>query len=80
MKVDVELLQKTLIKLYEVVQTIVQCIHQACEQVKDIIWFYEECEAERKSPRIVYGYVKDKAMRSQVLNRKPARIRARTTC
>ncbi|WP_439022621.1 hypothetical protein [Bacillus thuringiensis] len=80
MKIDIEILQKALRKLYEAVQTIVQWIRQAWEQVKEIVWFYEECKEERKPTRAIYGCVKDKVMRSQVLNRKPARIRARTTC
>lgn len=82
--VDIETLQKAVKQFYESVQTIVQWIRKAWEQVKaqvkEIVWFYEECNEERRSPRAVFGYVKDKVMKSQVLNRKPARIRARTTC
>lgn len=78
--VDIETLQKAVKQFYESVQTIVQWIRQAWKQIEEIVWFYEECKEERKSPRAVYGYVKDKVMKSQVLNRKPARIRARTTC
>ncbi|MGR6008082.1 hypothetical protein ACU82A_30830 [Bacillus cereus] len=84
MTVDIEVLQKALKQFYEAVQTIVQWMRQAWEQVKaqvkEIVWFYEECTEEIRSPRAVYGYVKNKVMKSQVLNRKPMLIRARTTC
>lgn len=78
--VDIETLQKAVKQFYEACQTIVQWIRQAWEQVKEIVWFYEECTKERKPARVVYGYVKNKVMQSQVINRKPMRIRARTTC
>ncbi|AYF06321.1 hypothetical protein MLA2C4_11760 [Bacillus mobilis] len=78
------MLQKAVKQFYEACQTIVQWIRQSWEQVKEqvkeIVWFYEECTKERKPARAVYGYVKNKVMQSQVLNRKPMRIRARTTC
>ncbi|HDR7601020.1 TPA: hypothetical protein QCX65_004461 [Bacillus mycoides] len=79
MTIDIEMLQKALKKFYEACQTIVQWIRQAWEQIKELAWVYKEYKKERKC-RAVFGCVKDKVMRSQVLNRKPMRIRARTTC
>lgn len=77
--VDIETLQKAVKQFYEAVQTIVQWIRQAWEQIKELAWVYKEYKKKRKC-RAVFGYVKNKVMQSQVLNRKPARIRARTTC
>lgn len=79
MAIDIETLQKALKKFYEAVQTIVQWIRQVWEQIKQLAWVYKEYKKKRKH-RTVYGYVKCNVMKSQVLNRKPMRIRARTTC
>lgn len=79
MKVDIETLQKALKQFYEAVQTIVQWIRQAWEQIQQFAVVYEDYKKKRMQ-RAVFGYMKDKVMKSQVLNRKPMRIRARTTC
>lgn len=79
MEVDIETLQKALKKFYEACQTVFQWIRQAWEQIKQLAWVYKEYKKRRKC-RAVFGYAKDKVMKSQVLNRKPMLIRARTTC
>lgn len=76
MAVEIEILQKALKKFYEAVQTIVQWVRQIWEQIKEITEKYKlYCK-----PRPIYGYVKHRVMKSQVLNRKPMLIRARTSC
>ncbi|PGX01659.1 hypothetical protein COE40_19010 [Bacillus cereus] len=79
MTIDIEMLQKALKKFYEACQTIVQWIRQTWDQIKKLAWVYKEYKKRRKC-RAVFGYVKDKVMKSQVLNRKPMLIRARNTC
>ena len=79
MKDDIETLQKALKKFYKAVQEIVQWVRQAWEQTKQFALVYEEYKKKGKQ-RTAYGYMKAKLMKSQVLNRKPMLIRARTTC
>lgn len=76
---DIEMLKKAFGKLYEACKLIVDFAFQVWEQIKEIVHKLIAYKLYCK-PRPIYGYVKHKVMKSQVLNRKPARIRARTTC
>ncbi|PUV98963.1 hypothetical protein B7T07_23115 [Cronobacter sakazakii] len=73
---NTEDLQKAFEQFQESCKVIVKFICQVWEQIKEITEKYKMyCK-----PRSMYGYVKHRAMKSQVLNRKPTLIRARTTC
>ena len=76
MSLNTEDLQKAFEQFQEACKVIVKFICQVWEQIKEIT---EKYKSYRK-PRPMYGYVKHKVMKSQVLNRKPMLIRARTTC
>lgn len=79
MTVDIELLQKAFGKLYEACKLIVDFAFQVWEQIKETVRKLIKHKLYCK-PRPIYGYVKHRVMKSQVLNRKPMLIRARTTC
>lgn len=80
MKIDIESLREAFIKLAtEVYKRIVQFVSDYWEQIKELTAKYIEYKLEQPQ-RTVYGYVKHKVMKSQVLNRKPKCIRARTVC
>ncbi|MGF2618671.1 hypothetical protein [Bacillus cereus] len=74
MDVDIE----KLAKIYQpwVIEYLLWLIKEEEEfiQTIELNYKYEEI------PRIVFGYVKYKIMKSQVIDRKPKFIRARTTC
>ncbi|MED3542348.1 hypothetical protein P4V63_01800 [Bacillus toyonensis] len=74
MDVDIE----ELAKVYEpeVIEYVLFLIEEekACTQLIEFDYKYEEV------PRPVFGYVKHKIMKSQVMDRKPKCIRARTVC
>lgn len=74
--ITAEDLQQAFRKLCEVCRVFVEFACQVWEKIKEIS---RKCELYRKK-RPIYGYVQHKVMRSQVLNRKPKLIRARTTC
>lgn len=80
MKIDIELLREAFIKLAtEVYKRIVQFVSDYWEQIKELTAKYVEYKLEQPQPK-VYGYVKHKTMKSQVIDRKPKCIRARTVC
>ncbi|MGX5586370.1 hypothetical protein ACWKTX_21890 [Bacillus thuringiensis] len=80
MKIDIELIREAFIKLAtELYKRIVQFVSNCWEQIKELTAKYIEYKLEQPQ-RTVYGYVKRKVMKSQVLNLKPECIRARTTC
>ncbi|PHF24288.1 hypothetical protein COF84_00140 [Bacillus wiedmannii] len=80
MKIDMELIRETFIKLAtELYERIVQFVSGYWEQIKELTEKYFEYKIEQPQ-RTVYGYVKHKAMKSQVIDRKPKCIRARTVC
>lgn len=79
MTVDTKDLQKAFHKLYEACKVIVQFVCQVWDRIKEVAAEYMKYKLYRVE-RPVYGYVKHRVMKSQVINRKPMRIRARTTC
>lgn len=83
MKIDIEVLQEAVKQVKEAFEVIakwlIQTFMQAWERLKGITLDYIEYKLEQPE-RPVYGYVKHRAMKSQVMNRKPMLIRARTTC
>lgn len=79
MKVDSEDLQRAFELFREACELIVQCFKQTWGQIKEIAINCIKYKSER-SQRPAYGYVKYRVMKSQVLNRKPKCIRARSVC
>ncbi|KZD45893.1 hypothetical protein OB969_21755 [Bacillus cereus] len=80
MKIDIELLQEAFINLAtEVYKRIVQFVSDYWEQIEELTVKYMEYKLEQPQPK-VYGYVKHKVMKSQIIDRKPRCIRARTVC
>ncbi|PGD89757.1 hypothetical protein COM47_00730 [Bacillus wiedmannii] len=80
MKVDFELLREAFIKLAtQLYKRIVQFVSGYWEQIKELTAKYIEYKLEQPQ-RKVYGYVKHKVMKSQVIDRKPKCIRVRTVC
>ena len=79
MEVSVERVKEAFRKFYEACRVIVKFVCQVWERIKKLAWVYMK-NKKKRTPRPLYGYVKHRAMKSQVLNRKPMLIRARTTC
>ncbi|MBM6648978.1 hypothetical protein [Bacillus sp. RIT 809] len=80
MRIDIESLREAFIKFAnELCKVIAQIVSDCWEQIKELTVKYIEYKLEQPQ-RIVYGHVQNKVMKSQVLNRKPMLIRARTTC
>lgn len=80
MRIDIESLREAFEKFAnELCKVIAQIVSDCWEQIKELTTKYIEYKLEQPR-RIVYGYVKHRVMKSQVLNRKPMWIRARTTC
>ncbi|MFJ8453313.1 hypothetical protein [Bacillus paramycoides] len=80
MKIDIESLREAFIKFAnELYKVIVQLVSSYWEQIKELTAKYIEYKFEQPQ-RKVYGYVKHKAMKSQVIDRKPKCVRARTVC
>ncbi|MCC2442051.1 hypothetical protein [Bacillus paranthracis] len=83
MKDDIETRLKEFYKLYEACEFISKWILESWEWIKEMAELYVQCldcEYEPATPKQVYGYVKHKVMKSQVIDRKPKCIRARTVC
>lgn len=69
---------------------LIDIIDKICTALIDVTWFDElndlvsDCKAYKEEHnyryRIILPFVPIKIMKSQVLNRKPMLIRARTTC
>ncbi|PEF25393.1 hypothetical protein CN568_14635 [Bacillus pseudomycoides] len=77
MNINIESLREAFNKLmYELYKVISQLFSSYWEQIKELSAKYMEYKLERP----VYGYVKHKVIRSQVMNRKPICVRARTVC
>ncbi|PFZ12153.1 hypothetical protein COL60_05935 [Bacillus pseudomycoides] len=80
---NIESLREAFNKLaYELYKVISQLVSSYWEQIKELSAKYMEYKLERpeRPERPVYGYVKHKVIRSQVMNRKPICVRARTVC
>ncbi|WP_144560001.1 hypothetical protein [Bacillus thuringiensis] len=83
MKVDIEVLQEAFYKLHEACELIKQWISEFWNQLKETAAEYIQwIKLEYKEiPRQIYETsIKHRTMKSQVLNRKPRLIRARTNC
>ncbi|EMJ6444361.1 hypothetical protein AADZ13_004849 [Bacillus cereus] len=83
MKDDVESRLKEFYKLYEACKVISDWIQGNWESIMEMVRAFAQCleyEYEPTTPKQVYGYVKHKVMKSQVIDRKPKCIRARTVC
>lgn len=80
MKVDIEPLREAFIKFAnELCKAIARIVSECWDTIKELSVEYIEYKLKQPQ-RLVYGYVKHRVMKSQVLNRKPMLIRARTTC
>lgn len=76
MELTIDDLKQAFERFQEACKAIVKFICQVWERIKEITEKYKlYCK-----PRPIYGYVKNRVMKSQVLNRKAMLIRARTTC
>ncbi|PGM91612.1 hypothetical protein [Bacillus cereus] len=83
MKDDIENRLKEFYELHKACEVISQWILESWEWIKEMAELYMQsinCEYEPAMPKQIYGYVKHKVMRSQVIDRKPKCIRARTVC
>ncbi|PEM37308.1 hypothetical protein [Bacillus pseudomycoides] len=80
MNINIESLREAFNKLaYELYKIISQLFSSYWEQIKELSAKYMEYKLERPE-RPVYGYVKHKVIRSQVMYRKPICVRARMVC
>ncbi|QGY37174.1 hypothetical protein [Bacillus sp. A260] len=83
MKDDIEARLKEFYKLYEAYKVISNWIRDNWESIVEMTRAFTQClnyEYEPTTPKQIYGYVKHKVMKSQVMDRKPRCIRARTVC
>ncbi|EJR06585.1 hypothetical protein II5_02408 [Bacillus cereus MSX-A1] len=83
MRDDVESRLKEFYKLYEAYKVISNWIRDNWESIMEMARAFTQCldyDYEPTTPKQVYGYVKQKVMKSQVIDRKPKCIRARTVC
>ncbi|MGX5538157.1 hypothetical protein ACWKTJ_09550 [Bacillus wiedmannii] len=83
MKDDIEAQLKEFYKLYEACKVISNWIRDNWESILEMARAFIQCldyEHEPTTPKQIYGYVKHKVMKSQVIDRKPKCIRARTVC
>ncbi|MBJ8151316.1 hypothetical protein [Bacillus cereus] len=83
MRDDVESRLKEFYKLYEAYKVISNWIRDNWESIMEMARAFTQCldyDYESTTPKQVYGYVKHKVMKSQVIDRKPKCIRARTVC
>ncbi|WP_235621928.1 hypothetical protein [Bacillus mycoides] len=79
MKLTLEDLQRAFEQLQEAYKVIVQLVSSYWEQIQELSAKYMDYKL--KCPeRPVYRYVKHKVIKSQVMNRKPICVRARTVC
>ncbi|PGE99568.1 hypothetical protein COF51_05275 [Bacillus pseudomycoides] len=80
MNINIESLREAFNKLaYELYKVISQLFSSYWEQIKELSAKYMEYKLERPECP-VYGYVKHKVIRSQVMYRKPICVRARMVC
>ncbi|PFR79173.1 hypothetical protein COK40_02475 [Bacillus cereus] len=83
MRDDVESRLKEFYKLYEACNVISNWIRDNWESIMEMARAFTQCleyDYEPITPKQVYGYVKHKVIKSQVIDRKPKCIRARTVC
>ncbi|MED3036648.1 hypothetical protein CBR56_27400 [Bacillus thuringiensis] len=83
MKDDVESRLKEFYELYKACEVIGNWIQDNWEPIKEMARAFMQWldyEYEPTTPKQIYGYVKHKVMKSQVIDRKPKCIRARTVC
>ncbi|HHL4884475.1 TPA: hypothetical protein ACQ75Q_000989 [Bacillus thuringiensis] len=74
---------KEFYKLYEACKVISNWIRDNWESIMEMARVFSQCldyEYEAITPKQIYGYVNHKVMKSQVIDRKPRCIRARTVC
>lgn len=74
---------KEFYKLYKACELISKWILESWEWIKEMAELYVQSldyEYKPTTPKQIYGHVKHKVMKSQVWNRKPRCIRARTVC
>ncbi|MEC2865976.1 hypothetical protein BK767_11510 [Bacillus thuringiensis serovar kyushuensis] len=83
MKDDIEAQFKEFYKLYEGCKVISNWIRDNWEAIMEMAKAFTQCldyEYEATKSKRIYGYIKYKIMKSQVIDRKPKCIRARTVC
>lgn len=83
MKDDIETRLKEFYELYEACKVISIWIQDNWESILEMARAFNQYlnyEYEPTTPKQIYGYVKHKVMKSQVIDRKPKCIRARTVC
>ncbi|PEM45574.1 hypothetical protein [Bacillus toyonensis] len=83
MKDNIETRLKEFYELYKACEVISNWIQDNWESIKEIARAFMQCldyEYEPTTPKQIYGYVKHKVIKFQVLDRKPKCIRARTVC
>ncbi|MGG0731730.1 hypothetical protein [Bacillus paramycoides] len=83
MKDDIEERLKEFYKLYEAYKVIANWVQDNWESIMEMARVFTQClenEYEPEIPKQIYGYVKHRVMKSQVIDRKPRCIRARTVC
>ncbi|MGR5993468.1 hypothetical protein ACT7C9_04295 [Bacillus cereus] len=83
MKDDIETRLKEFYKLYEACKVISNWIQDNWESIVEMARAFTQClnyEYVPTTPKQIYGYVKQEVMKSQVVDRKPRCIRARTVC
>ncbi|WP_406654134.1 hypothetical protein [Bacillus cereus] len=83
MKDDIETRLKEFCKLYEACKVISNWIKDNWESIVEMARAFTQSlnyEYEPTTPKQIYGYVKHEVMKSQVIDRKPRCIRARTVC
>lgn len=83
MKDDIEERLKEFYKLYEAYELISNWIQDNWEPIIEMARAFKQFldfKYEPTTPKQIYGYVKHKVMKSQVIDRKPKYVRARTVC
>ncbi|MBK5492883.1 hypothetical protein [Bacillus sp. TH13] len=83
MKDEVKSRLKEFYELYKECEVISNRIQHNWESIKELARAFMQCldyEYEPTTPKQIYGYIKHSVMKSQVWDRKPRCIRARTVC
>ncbi|PRT30026.1 hypothetical protein C6351_07800 [Bacillus thuringiensis] len=83
MKDDIEERLKEFYELYKAYEIVSNWIQDNWESIMEMARAFTRClnyEYKPTTPKQIYGYVKQKVMKSQVIDCKPKCIRARTVC
>ena len=83
MEDNIETRLKEFYELHKACVVVSTWIQDNWEAIKGMARAFTQCidyEYEPTAPKQIYGYVKHKAMKSQVIDRKPRCIRIRTVC